>query len=327
MDPALLVALSIATVIAGLAALVWGADRFVLGASATAAHLGVSPLIIGLVIIGFGTSAPEMLVAVIAALQGNPGLGIGNAMGSNIANIGLIIGTTAVLWPLVSDSRLLRRELPLLLAVTAVAAVLLADGRLDRVDGVLFIAGLVIVGILLVHQARQQALDADPLGSELIAQATPSLDLRPALLWLGVGLAVLLAGSHGLVWGAVNIAGALGVSDHVIGLSVVAIGTSLPELATAIASARRREFDLVLGNIVGSNLFNSLAVLGLPALIHPTALEAGVLTRDLPVMVLLTLAFAAMLLSRRGSRGRIDRIEGTILLTCFGAYLWWLFGF
>lgn len=323
MDP--VIGAAIAAVIAGLVALVWGADRFVLGAAATAESLGVSPLIIGLVIIGFGTSAPEMLVASIAALQGNPGLGIGNAMGSNVANIGLVIGASALFWPLVSDSGLLRRELPMLLGFTALAALLLSDGRLDRFDGVVLIFGLAGAAALLVRQARTGATSQDPLGSELAAQATTGLSLRQAIAWLALGLAVLLAGSHSLVWGAVEIAGSLGVSDHVIGLSVVAIGTSLPELATAIASARRREHDLVLGNIVGSNLFNTLAVLGLPALIDPTALDAGVLTRDLPVMVLLTLAFVAMLMPRAGAAGRINRIEGAILLLSFGGYLLWLF--
>jgi len=316
---------SITAVALGLAALVWGADRFVLGASATAYGFGISPLIIGLVIIGFGTSAPEMLVATIAALQGNPALGIGNAIGSNIANIALILGFTALIWPLTSGSTLLRRELPLLFGVTALCGLLILDGGLGRFEGALLVTGLAAVTTLLVHHARRERDPNDPLPVEIAGQAPVALPRRAALLWLGVGLLVLLASSHALVWGAVNIATVLGVSELVIGLTVIAIGTSLPELATGIASALRREHELLLGNIIGSNLFNTLAVLGIPALLHPSTLDAEVLTRDYPVMALLTVALIAMLAHRPGERGRINRIEGAILLLSFAGYLWWLF--
>lgn len=316
---------SIAAIVVGLAAIVWGADRFVLGASATARAVGISPIIIGLVIIGFGTSAPEMLVALFAAIQGNPAVGIGNAIGSNIANIALILGFTAVVWPLTSGSTLLRRELPILFGVTTLCVVLLLDRGLGRFEGVLLVTALIVVTALLVHQARRELDPDDPLPAEIADQAAVTMSRGRALVWLFVGLAVLLASSNMLVWGAVNVAVALGISELIIGLTVIAIGTSLPELATGIASAVRREHDLLLGNIIGSNLFNTLAVLGLPALIHPSVLDAEVLTRDLPVMALLTVALIAMLAHRPGERGRINRIEGAILLLSFGGYLWWLF--
>ncbi len=316
---------SIAAVIIGLATLVWGADRFVLGASATARSAGISPLLIGLIIIGFGTSAPEILVATLASLQGNPALGIGNAIGSNIANIALIVGIAALIRPLTSGSSILRRELPLLFAATALAALLMLDGGLGRFEGVLLLTGLIAVTYLLARQARETPPADDPLATGLTEQLPPAMPLRTALAWTGIGLVVLLISSHALVWGAVNIAHALGISELIIGLTVVAIGTSLPELATAIASALRREHELLLGNIIGSNLFNTLAVLGLPALLHPSVLDAEVLTRDLPVMGLLTLAFTAMLMHRPGQQGRINRLEAAMLLGFFGGYMLWLF--
>lgn len=316
---------SITAVVLGLAALIWAADRFVMGASATARGAGISPLIIGLVIIGFGTSAPEMLVATLASLQGNPALGIGNAIGSNIANIALIIGVAALIRPLTSSSTILRRELPLLFAATLLAIVLMLDGGLGHFEGVLLLTALAVAIYLLARQARAAPAPDDPLATALPGQIPPTMPLRTALVWTGVGLVVLLLGSRALVWGAVNIAHALGVSELIIGLTVVAIGTSLPELSTAIASAIRREHDLLLGNVIGSNLFNTLAVLGLPALLHPSTLDAEVLTRDVPVMALLSLAFIAMLMHRPGQRGRINRLEATLLLLSFGGYLSWLF--
>ncbi len=317
--------LSIVAVVAGLALLVWSADRFVLGASATARDLGVSPLIIGLVIIGFATSSPEILVAGFAAWQGNPGLGIGNAVGSNIANIALILGVSALLRPLVSASGLLTRELPLLIALTAVAVVLMLDAELGRFDGAILMTGIAAAMLFLARQARVQRAGEDPLAAELAEQIPSTLPLRSAMLWLVVGFVLLLASSRMLVWGGVNIAEGLGVSDLVIGLTIVAVGTSLPELAAAGAAALKGEHDLVLGNVIGSNLFNTLAVLGLPALIHPGAIPGEVLTRDLPVMCALTLLLVPALAHRRGSRGRIGRAGGLLLVSCFIAYEGWLF--
>jgi cation:H+ antiporter len=312
--------LSVAAVIAGLVLLVWSADRFVLGASATSRDLGVSPIVIGLVIIGFATSSPEMLVAAFAAWDGNPGLGIGNAVGSNIANIGLILGASALVAPLVCASRILTRELPILLAVTAVAVVLMLDRALGRLEGVVLIALLLVVVGLLLRQAIAERDSEDPFAAELAEQIPATMPLRTALAWLLIGFVLLLISSRMLVWGGVNIAEALGVSDLVIGLTIVAVGTSLPELAAAVASVLKAEHDLVLGNVVGSNLFNTLAVLGLPALIHPGAVPPEVLTRDLPVMGAATLLLLPLLVGRRGRRGHIGRVEGALLVLCFVGY-------
>lgn len=317
--------LSIAAVIVGLALLVWSADRFVYGASATAADLGVSPMIIGLVIIGFATSSPEMLVAGFAAYQGNPGLGIGNAIGSNIANIALILGAAAVLRPLLCGSSLLWRELPLLVVITLIAVGLMLDRTFSRLDGLVLIATLVVALVYLLRQALRQRDPHDPLTAELSQTIPADLPLRSALFWLLLGLILLMVSSRMLVWGGVNIATALGVSDLVIGLTVVAIGTSLPELAAAAASVLKREYDLVLGNVIGSNIFNTLAVLGIPALLHPGPIPAEVLTRDLPVMGVLTLALLPMISTLRGRPRTIGRLEGVLLLSCFLAYEGWLF--
>ncbi len=317
--------LSVAAVVLGLVLLVWSADRFVFGASATAADLGVSPLIIGLVIIGFATSSPEMLVATFAALQGNPGLGIGNAVGSNIANIALILGAAALVRPLVCASGILGRELPLLLIATVLALVVIFDRHLSLLDGILLLAALLAAVGYMLRQAMRQRDPSDPLTAELGEQIPTGMPIGRALLWLVLGFALLLISSRMLVWGGVNIAIALGVSDLIIGLTIVAIGTSLPELAAAIASALKQEHDLVLGNVIGSNIFNTLAVLGLPALLHPGDVPGEVLTRDLPVMIVLTLLLVPVLAQRRGHRGHIGRIEALLLVSCFIAYEGWLF--
>jgi len=316
---------SIAAVVFGLALLVWSADRFVLGASATARDLGVSPLVIGLVIVGFATSSPEMLVAGFAAWQGNPGLGIGNAVGSNIANIALILGVSALLRPLVSSSNILTRELPLLIGMTAITVLVMLDGSFSRADGVVLLLLMAGALVFILRQAVSQQEGDDPLTTELTEQIPATLTLRRAVFWLVIGFILLMLSSRMLVWGGVNIAETLGVSDLVIGLTVVAVGTSLPELAAAAAAVLKNEHDLVLGNVIGSNLFNTLAVLGLPALIAPGAIPPEVLTRDLPVMCALTLLLVPALFHRRGRSGRIGRVEGALLLTAFVGYEGWLF--
>ncbi|WP_067563626.1 calcium/sodium antiporter [Halofilum ochraceum] len=317
--------ISIAAVVFGLALLVWSADRFVLGASATARDLGVSPLVIGLVIVGFATSSPEMLVAGFAAMQGNPGLGIGNAVGSNIANIALILGVSAILRPLVSSSNILTRELPLLIGVSVIAVLVMLDGGFSRVDGVLLLLLMAGAMVFILRQAVSEQEGDDPLAAELTEQIPGTLPLRQAVFWLVLGFVLLMLSSRMLVWGGVNIAETLGVSDLVIGLTIVAVGTSLPELAAAAAAVLKNEYDLVLGNVIGSNLFNTLAVLGLPAVIAPGAIPPEVLTRDLPVMCVLTLLLVPALFHRRGRSGRIGRVEGVLLLASFLGYQSWLF--
>ncbi len=302
----------------GLVLLVWSADRFVDGAAVTADHAGMPPLLIGMVVIGFGTSAPEMVVSALAASQGNPGLALGNAYGSNITNIALILGLTAVIAPITVHSQVLRRELPVLAAVTAFAAWQLFDGELSRLDAF----GLLAVFFFLLGWSIWSAIrtpsDAIATGVEADLKSH-TMPLRKAIFWLVVGLIVLIISSRLLVWGAVDLASAFGVSDLIIGLTIVAVGTSLPELASSLIAIRKGEHDLALGNILGSNLFNTLAVVGIAAMISPMAVDREVLTRDIPVMATLTLALFVLGWGFRGP-GRINRLEGVLLLAVFVGY-------
>lgn len=302
----------------GLVFLVWGADRFVEGASCSARHFGMPPLLIGMVIVGFGTSAPEMVVSVLAASQGNPGIALGNAYGSNITNIALILGLTALISPIVVHSQVLRKELPLLAAVTGLAAWQLYDGHITRGDAIVLLSvftGLMVWSFLQGMQKKTDAL-AKEMEQELEVHTMP---LRRAILWLSVGLVMLIASSRVLVWGAVKIAHGLGVSDLIIGLTIVAVGTSLPELASSIIAARKGEHDIALGNILGSNLFNTLAVVGLAGIIHPMEVSSEVFSRDILVMAALTFSLFVIGYGFRGP-GRINRLEGTVLLAVYGGY-------
>lgn len=310
---------SILAVVGGFILLVWSADRFITGAAALARDLGVSPLIIGLTIVGFGTSMPEMLVSGMAAWAGEPGLAIGNAIGSNIANMGLVLGSAALLRPLAVRSQTLRREFPMLFAVMLLALALLWDGRLGRVDGAILLAALVLLMGWLIRQGLRER-GYDPMAREYSAEIPSQMPMGRALLLVAVGLGALLISSRLLVWGAVNIAHLLGVSDLVIGLTVVAIGTSLPELAASVLGALRNEPDIAIGNVLGSNMFNLLAVMGLPGLIHPLAVPAEVLRRDFPIMGAFTVALFLMAYGFRGP-GRLNRIEGALLLCGFIAYM------
>ncbi|BFN13145.1 MULTISPECIES: calcium/sodium antiporter [Marinobacter] len=305
-------------ILAGLALLVWSADRFVEGSAATAGHFGMPPLLIGMVVVGFGTSAPEMVVSALAASQGNPGLALGNAYGSNITNIALILGITAVIAPIAVHSQVMRKELPILALVTLAAAWLLFDGELSRLDA----AGLLVLFALVLGWSIWSGMRKtdDVFASEMDAElATHPMPIRNAMLWLVVGLVLLIISSRILVWGAVDLATRFGVSDLVIGLTIVAIGTSLPELASSIIAARKGEHDLALGNILGSNLFNTLAVVGIAGSIAPMAVANEVLIRDIPVMVGLTLALFVLGYGVRGP-GRINRVEGAGLLAIFVGY-------
>lgn len=315
--------IDIAAIIAGLALLVWSADRFVDGAAALARNLGVSPMLIGLTIVGFGTSAPEIVVSAFASLEGNSGLAIGNALGSNIANIGLILGVTALVAPLSVHSATLRREYPMLLAVTLGALVLMLDGDLDRLDGVLLLGSLILVLGLMVRMGMSSRKN-DPLIQEFTDGLPPAMSNARAVGWFVVGLALLMVSSRLLVWGAVNIAHAFGISDLIIGLTIVAFGTSLPELAAGVASALKKEHDLALGNIIGSNIYNLLAVLPTAALIAPGVFEPAALLRDMPVMIGLTLGLFVMGYGF-GGPGRINRFEATVLVLAFLSYQGYLF--
>lgn len=315
--------MAIGAILAGLVLLVWSADKFVEGSATTASHFGMPPLLIGMVVVGFGTSAPEMAVSALAASQGNPGLALGNAYGSNITNIALILGITALLAPIAVHSQVMRKELPILILVTAFAGWQLWDGNLSRMDAV----GLMLVFALLLGWSIYQGIRQpnDPLAKEM-TEEIHAMPLRKALLWLVIGLLLLIVSSRILVWGAVDLATMFGISDLVIGLTIVAVGTSLPELASSIIAARKGEHDLALGNILGSNLFNTLAVVGIAGLIAPMPVAPEVLARDLPVMAALTLVLFAMCYGFRGP-GRINRVEGSVLLLAFAAYTVYLLGF
>lgn len=316
--------LAFTAVVTGLLLLVWSADRFVDGAAASARHFGTPPLLIGMVIVGFGTSAPEMVVSAIAASQGNPGIALGNAYGSNITNIALILGLTALISPIAVHSQVLRKELPMLAAITVLAAWQLRDGQLTRADALVLLGVFaVLMGWAIFEGLRKKA---DALGAEMQQELEANvMPLRRALLWLVAGLLVLIASSRLLVWGAVEIAHGLGVSDLIIGLTIVAIGTSLPELASSLIAARKGEHDIALGNVIGSNMFNTLAVVGIAGSIHPMDVDPQVLSRDVLVMGALTAALFVVGFGLRG-RGRINRFEGAALLSCYIAYIGYLAG-
>ena len=305
-------------VIAGLVLLIWGADRFVHGAAATARNLGVAPLMIGLTVVAFATSAPEILVSVVAALQGEPGLAFGNAIGSNIVNIGLVLGMTAMIRPIRLESATLRREMPALLAVSLLTVSLFLDTFLSRIDGIVMLTGLVIVMVWLARLGMRSAAN-DPIAMDYDAEIPTDVSMPMAIVWLVVGLITLLIGAELLVDGAIGIAKMLGVSEVVIGITIVAFGTSLPELAVSLASALKGEYGLAIGNIVGSNIFNLLAVIGIAATIEPAALAPSVLSLHIFVMVAFTLVLFAMTYDYDG-KAQLSRLEGVALLVAFIAY-------
>lgn len=310
--------LAMIAVVGGLVVLVWSADRFVDGSSTTARHFGMPPLLIGMVIVGFGTSAPEMVVSVLSATQGNPGLALGNAYGSNITNIALILGLTALISPIRVHSLILRKELPILTGVTLLAAWQVWDRQISRWDAVVL---LILFGGLMVWSVAQGfKKQSDPLAIEMEKELEDrTMPLGRAIFWLVLGLTLLIISSRILVWGAIEIASSFGVSDLLIGLTIVAVGTSLPELASSVIATRKGEHDIALGNVLGSNLFNTLAVVGLAGVIHPMSVAADVLQRDILVMGILTLSLFVLGYGFR-RQGRINRWEGGFLLTCYVAY-------
>ncbi len=311
----------VAAVIFGLFLLIWSADRFIDGASNIARIMGISPLIVGMLIIGLGTSAPEMLVSATAALQGNPGLGIGNAIGSNITNITLVLGVTAMFFVLPVHSRLLKKEIPLVLASAIIAWLLMLDDYFSRMDSAILICVMAGIFYWMISAAKKNKHAHDPLVDETIEELPDSMPVKQAIFWTIIGLVLLLVSSKLLVWGASNIASLMGVSDLIIGLTIVAIGTSLPELAATMSSARKGETDLAVGNIVGSNLFNTLAVLPIPALIQPLEIPEGVMGRDIWIMLGLTIILLIFSYGcTKKARYKITKINGLVLFLAFIAY-------
>ena len=319
---------AVLALIAGLVLLVWSADRFIDGASATARHFGMSPLLVGMVIVGFGTSAPEMVVSVLAALDNSPGIALGNAYGSNITNIALILGVTALISPIAVQKQIVRTEMPMLLGVTALAAWQLWDGMLSLTDGIVL---LVMLAAYMTWTIWQNLKGTEQLAAEYaeeLDKTTPPAPLYKSIFWLVLGLVLLVLSSRLLVWGAVTIAQGLGVSDLIIGLTVVAVGTSLPELASSIAAARKGEHEIALGNVIGSNMFNTLAVVGVAAVIHPLQVTPEILNRDIAIMATLTVLLLIFCIGQRTKHGqhvkwidgRIGRIKGGVFLACYIAY-------
>lgn len=308
---------AIAALLAGLVILVWSADRFVHGAAATARFMGISPLVIGLTIVSLGTSAPEMFVSTMAALDGAGGLAVGNAIGSNIANIALVLGITALVAAIPIQKKLIKKEIPLLLLVTIIAGLVLADLSLDLFDALILIVALIVAVYLLFQQSSESGEAIIDEDEQAEIDAMPK---KNAIFWLVAGLIALMVSSKMLVWGATSIAHAFGISDLIIGLTIVAIGTSLPELAASVASALKGHHDIAIGNIIGSNIFNLLAVLPIPGLIAPLVIDSAVIERDYMTMLGLTIGLVLIIaLSYR--RGTIPRFTGIILLAAYVAYM------
>lgn len=320
----------------GFAGLIWSADRFVAGAAGIARNMGMAPIMIGLTIVAFGTSAPEIIVAINAAVDDAGSLAIGNAIGSNLANIGMVLGITALVSPIPIPAVVIKREIPLLLAATLAVIVFIYDSNLSILDGVAFLIILIGIYIYLINSKAHQP-DAE---HEADVEHIPDINPTKAKWLFVVGLLMLIISSRVLVWGAKEIALAMGISELIVGLTVVAVGTSLPELAATIASAIKGHHDIAIGNIVGSNLFNLLAVMAMPALISPAELSPEVFSRDYLSMTLITVLLAAMIfgrafLQRRKTSeiktdstpiaGSIGRFEGALLLCCYGAYYYLIF--
>lgn len=312
-------------IVFGFAGLIWSADRFVLGASTTARNLGVSPLIIGLTIVAFGTSAPEIFTSATASFQGSPAIAIGNALGSNIANLGIVLAVTLLIHPIEIPLSLLKKELPALLVVSASCFVIFADLTLNVFDGLLllFLLGVftwrVVKSLHLLGKDKEKPVNIiNP--AEVTEDFIGDMSTPKAVAWLLLGLVLLVISSNILVEGARSIALTLGVSELVIGLTVMAIGTSLPELATSITSAIKGHYDLVLGNIIGSNILNILLVLPVPAFIRPFVIVPEVLTRDFAAMMIITLGSAFFLYMRARQKKRIGRPAGTVLMGIYIAY-------
>ncbi|MDQ6954225.1 MAG: calcium/sodium antiporter [Mariprofundaceae bacterium] len=310
------------TLITGIGLLVWGADKFVDGSVSIARNLRIPPMVIGLTIVSLGTSLPEMIVAGVAAYNGNRDLGIGNVVGSNIANIGLVLAITALVCPLVVRSMTLKREVPILFLVTAFAFALLADGELSRMDGVCLLLALVTFLIWVTKVAMSNR--HDPMVEELTESMADEMPINTSIVWFLVGLTVLFISSKMVVWGSVEIARFFGVSDLIIGLTIVAIGTSLPELVASVTSALKNEADLAVGNVIGSNIFNLLLVLAMPGLIYPGVFAPEALLRDFPIMIAFTIALLFVSLKFK-SEGRIGGLGGFLLLMAFSSYLYLLY--
>lgn len=317
--------LAVLAIVLGLIMLVWSANRFVTGAAAAAYHTGMRPLLIGMFVVSFGSSIPELIVSTLAALEGSPTLALGNAYGSNIFNITLVVGLSVALAAITAHSTIVRKELPILIAVTFLAGLQLLDGQLSRVDALVLL--LVFVGVVLwsILNARYQTTNVwwIELEQAIKKPKQPRLSSHQARVWLTTGLLLLILGSQLFVWGAVQVAQVLDVSELIMGLTIVAAGTSLPELATVVAAVRKGEDELALGNVVGANIFNTLAVVGIAGLIQPITIAPEVLYRDWLLMLGVTVGLYMMCLCYKRP-GHLPRWGGGLLLLVFIIYNSWL---
>lgn len=318
--------LAVIAVLIGLAILVWSADLFVDGATALAKKFNVPSFLIGVLILGVGTSAPEMVVSVLAALEGSPDLALGNAYGSNIINIALVLGATVLISPIIIRKGIIKRDLPLLVLITMVAAWQLRDGQLDQADAIVLIALLVVtLGIQIVLSLREgnHEHEGEPIAESVDAEHIEQT-LTQGLISLVIGMLLLVISSRAIVWGAVELATLWGVSELVIGLTIVAVGTSLPELVSSLSAARKGEHDMALGNIIGSNIFNTLGVVGLAALIAPITVSPIILSRDIVAMGLVTLLLVVLCGFAFMSKRPFGRTSGSTLVLFFVGYTLWL---
>lgn len=315
--------LAVTFLVLGFILLIYSASRFVEGSAVVARYLGMPPLLIGMVVVGFGTSSPELVVSVTAAASGNSTLALGNAFGSNIANIALIIGLVALINPIIITSEVIKKELPILFGMTLLVGWLISDNQLSRFDACYLLVAFILVILWSIFQGMRNPQDqiANDLKKELNSNI---ISIKKAIMWLVIGLVLLIAASRMLVYGAVYIAQGLGISDLVIGLTVVAIGTSLPELASSLVAIKKGENDMALGNIIGSNLFNTLAVIGLSALVQPMEITPEVISRDWTLMMALTLSLLILGIGIK-KQGRINRFEGALLLITFFIYTTYLY--
>ena len=293
--------------IVSLFVLAWSADKFVDGACGVAKYFGISPFLIGMVIVGFGTSAPEMLVSATSALEGSPSLALGNAYGSNIANIALILGVAAIVNPIKVEKTLLKKELPFLLLTIPITVVLILDGGISRIDAIILLAVFLVI-MVISSFGKKQELSEEGENEEKVS-------IIKSLFLLVLGLSLLISSSKALVWAAKDIAKWLGISELIIGLTIVALGTSLPELASSVSAARKNEHEVAFGNVVGSNLFNTLCVVGIAAAIKPVLADPKILLRDIPIVSVLTL-----LLFVFAARQKISRFSGILLVAVYFAY-------
>ncbi|EKO3793487.1 calcium/sodium antiporter [Vibrio metschnikovii] len=303
--------------IVGLILLVWSADKLVFGAAAIARNVGISPLVIGMTILAMGSSAPEMMVSATAALDGKTDTAVGNVLGSNIANIALILGITALIKPLSISSMVLRRELPLMVGVTLLSGLLLWNNYLGFYEGILLFVLFAVFILAMLQISRKEQQNGDALLAECESEIPSDVSNKKAIIWVVIGLILLPFAASMLVDNSVIIAKYFGMSDLVIGLTIIAVGTSLPELAASLAGVLKGEDDMAVGNIIGSNVFNILAVMGIPGILNPSILSDSVMGRDFWVMLAVSLLLVIMALGKSRS---INRLEGAVLFIIFIAY-------